>query len=117
MTGGYAFRPCRGGDDQAAMAAVRLASVDRDGLDVDSVVDPVPTVVECADEQTLVEHNGVVVGYSVLSWWYERDGTWLYLHRGYLLPEHRGRGVGSDLLAWAENRIRELVVQQGTAAT
>src|SRR5262249_47316182 len=41
-------------------------------------------------------------------------GTWLYLHRGHLLPEHRGRGIGSAMLNWAECRIRRLVQQHGT---
>ena len=65
----------------------------------------------------MVEHNGEVVGYETVSWWRERDGTWLYLHRGHLLPQHRGQGVGTEMLAWAENRIRELVAEQGTQAT
>lgn len=46
-----------------------------------------------------------------------RDGTWLYLHRGYLLPEHRGAGIGSAMLDWAEARIRRLVQHHGTART
>ncbi|NDZ70138.1 GNAT family N-acetyltransferase, partial [Streptomyces sp. SID10362] len=67
--------------------------------------------------QALVEHDGGVVGYSTIRRWQERDGTWLYLHRGYLLPRHRGRGIGSALLDWAESRIRRLVRQHGTART
>ncbi|CAM5625563.1 hypothetical protein SBADM41S_01791 [Streptomyces badius] len=47
----------------------------------------------------------------------ERDDTWLYLHRGYLLPEHRSQGIGSAMLSWAEERIRQLVKQHGTART
>ncbi|MFJ4188182.1 GNAT family N-acetyltransferase [Kitasatospora sp. NPDC089509] len=121
------FRPYRGDEDHRGMAAVRLGCAGRDGIDARSVVEGVPTVAEVAEasarlddpteNQVLVEHNGDTVGYVTIRWWQERDGTWLYLHRGYLLPEHRGAGIGSDMLDWAETRIRRLVQQHGTART
>ncbi|WP_225800025.1 GNAT family N-acetyltransferase [Streptomyces sp. NK15101] len=124
---GYVFRPYRGQEDHGAMAAVRLGCAKRDRIDARSVVEGLPTAAEIAEasarlddpshDQVLVEHDGGVVGYSTIRWWQERDGTWLYLHRGYLLPEHRGRGIGSAMLGWAERRIRRLVRQHGTART
>lgn len=72
---------------------------------------------EPSKNQILVVLDGSVVGYSTIRWWQERDDTWLYLHRGYLLPAHRGRGIGSAMLSWAEERIRQLVKQHGTART
>ncbi|MFJ8859517.1 GNAT family N-acetyltransferase [Streptomyces sp. NPDC102451] len=124
----YGFRPYRDGDeDHNAMAAVRLGCAERDGVDARSVVEGLPTATEIAEasaeleepsrNQILVVRNAGVVGYATIRWWRERDGTWLYLHRGYLLPEHRGQGVGSAMLSWAEERIRRLVVQHGTART
>lgn len=113
---GYAFRPYHGHGDHGAMAAVRLGCAERDRIDARSIVEGIPTAAELAEgsaklddpseNQVLVEYGGGVVGYSTIRWWQERDGTWLYLHRGYLLPEHRGRGVGSTMLDWAESRIR-----------
>ncbi|MFI1655028.1 GNAT family N-acetyltransferase [Streptomyces sp. NPDC020472] len=124
---GYAFRSYHGHEDHGAMAAVRLGCAERDRIDARSVVEGLPTAAEIAEasaklddpsqEQVLVEHDGGVVGYSTIRWWQERDGTWLYLHRGYLLPEHRGQGIGSAMLDWAESRIRQLVQQHGTAQT
>ncbi|MER5789886.1 GNAT family N-acetyltransferase [Streptomyces sp. NPDC001980] len=124
---GYVFRPYRGHNDHGAMAAVRLGCAQRDRTDARSVVEGLPTAAEIAEScaklddpsenQVLVEHDGGVVGYSTIRWWQERDGTWLYLHRGYLLPEHRGQGIGSAMLNWAESRIRRLVHQHGTAQT
>ncbi|MEU6449397.1 GNAT family N-acetyltransferase [Streptomyces sp. NPDC046979] len=124
---GYVFRPYRGRDDHGAMAAVRLGCAQRDRADARSVVEGIPTAAEIAEScaklddpsenQVLVEHDGGVIGYSTIRWWHERDGTWLYLHRGYLLPEHRGQGIGSAMLNWAESRIRQLVQQHGTAQT
>lgn len=123
----YLFRPYRGNEDHGAMAAVRLGCAGRDGIDARSIVEGVPTAAEIgeasaklddpSENQVLVEHNGDIVGYVTIRWWQERDGTWLYLHRGYLLPEHRGAGVGSDMVDWAESRIRRLVQQHGTART
>ncbi|MFF2733417.1 GNAT family N-acetyltransferase [Streptomyces cyaneofuscatus] len=124
---GYVFRPCRGHEDHDAMAAVRRGCADRDRIDARSVVEGLQTAAEIAEScaasddpsenQILVEHAGGVVGYATIRWWQERDGTWLYLHRGYLLPNHRNQGVGSAMLSWAEGRIRQLVRKHGTAQT
>jgi mycothiol synthase len=124
---GFGFRPYRGDEDHGAMAAVRLGCAERDGGDARSVVEGIPTGAEIAEasakleepskNQILVVRDGSVVGYSTIRWWQERDDTWLYLHRGYLLPEHRHQGIGSAMLSWAEERIRQLVEQHGTART
>ncbi|MBX7555628.1 GNAT family N-acetyltransferase [Streptomyces sp. tea 10] len=124
---GYVFRSYRGHRDHGAMAAVRLGCAQRDRIDARSVVEGLPTATEVAEScarlddpsenQVLVEHDGGVVGYSTIRWWQARDGTCLYLHRGYLLPEHRGQGIGSAMLNWAECRIRRLVQQHGTTQT
>ncbi|MFG2919467.1 GNAT family N-acetyltransferase [Kitasatospora sp. NPDC048298] len=124
---GFGFRPYRGGEDHGAMAAVRLGCAEHDGVDAHSVVEGIPTAAEIAEasakleepskNQNLVVHDGRVVGYSTIRWWQEQDDTWLYLHRGYLLPQHRRQGIGSAMLSWAEERIHQLVEQHGTNRT
>ncbi|WP_217545235.1 GNAT family N-acetyltransferase [Streptomyces sp. GbtcB6] len=124
---GFGFRPYRGSEDHAAMAAVRLGCAERDRVDAHSVVEGLPTAAEIAEasakleepskNQILVVLGRGVVGYATIRWWQERDDTWLYLHRGHLLPEHRGQGIGSAMLSWAEERIRQLVRQHGTTRT
>ncbi|MFB7510358.1 GNAT family N-acetyltransferase [Streptomyces broussonetiae] len=124
---GFGFRPYRGEEDHSAMAAVRLGCAERDGVDAHSVVEGLPTAAEIAEasaaleepsrNQILVVCDGMVVGYATIRWWQERDDTWLYLHRGHLLPEHRHQGIGSAMLSWAEERIRRLVTQHGTTRT
>lgn len=109
------------------MAEVRLGCAALDGADVQSVVEGVPsaaeigeasaTLEEASEDQILVVCGGSVVGYATIRRWQERDDTWLYLHRGWLLPEHRRQGIGSAMLRWAEDRIRRLVAQHGTAGT
>lgn len=129
----YTCRPYRGHEDHDAMVAVRLGCAERDRIDAGSVVEGLPTAADLAkacaesedphENQILVHYQGEgvgeggVVGYSTIRWWEERDGTWLYLHRGYLLPGHRGQGIGSAMLDWAENRIRRLVREHGTGQT
>ncbi|MFD7623856.1 GNAT family N-acetyltransferase [Streptomyces sp. NPDC059802] len=127
LPAGFGFRPCRDDEDHSAMAAVRLGCAERDRVDAHSVVEGLPTAAEIAAasdkleepsrNQILVVRDGSVVGYSTIRWWQERDDTWLYLHRGYLLPEYRDQGIGSAMLSWAEERIRRLAVQHGTART
>ncbi|MEU9172196.1 GNAT family N-acetyltransferase [Streptomyces sp. NPDC048420] len=124
---GFEFRPYRGDEDHGPMAAVRMGCAERDGVDAHSVVEGLPTAAEIAEtsarleeparNQILVVRDGSVVGYSTIRWWQERDDTWLYLHRGYLLPGHRRQGIGSAMLSWAEERIRRLAVQHGTVRT
>ncbi|MEE1758859.1 GNAT family N-acetyltransferase [Streptomyces sp. SP18BB07] len=124
---GFGFRPYRGDEDHDPMAAVRLGCAERDRADPHSVVEGIPTAAEIAEasakleepsrNQMLVVHDGAVIGYTTIRWWQERDDTWLYLHRGYLLPQHRRQGIGSAMLSWAEARIRQLVIQHGTART
>ncbi|MGW5122858.1 GNAT family N-acetyltransferase [Streptomyces sp. NPDC004069] len=124
---GFGFRPYRDDEDHGAMAAVRLGCAERDQIDAHSVVEGLPTAAEIAGasaaleepfkHQILVVRDGSVVGYSTIRWWQERDDTWLCLHRGYLLPEHRHQGIGSAMLSWAEERIRRLVEQRGTGRT
>ncbi|MFI0449204.1 GNAT family N-acetyltransferase [Actinomadura sp. 6N118] len=127
LPAGFGFRPYHGGEDHAAMAAVRLGCAEHDQVDAHSVVEGLPTAAEITEasakledpskNQILVVHDGDVAGYATIRWWQERDDTWLYLHRGYLLPEHRGQGIGSAMLSWAEERVRQLVRQHGTART
>jgi ribosomal protein S18 acetylase RimI-like enzyme len=51
--------------------------------------------------------NEVVVGFNWMRWWPQGDGSWLYHHRGHLLPGWRDQGIGTALLHRAESRLRE----------
>ncbi|WP_222871441.1 GNAT family N-acetyltransferase [Nonomuraea sp. PA05] len=104
------------------MAAVRLGCAERDRINARSILEGIPASAEIGqslhdspENQVVVERDGGVVGYVTVRWWEERDGTWVHLHRGHLLPGHRGRGVGSAMLDWAEGRIRSLVGEQDCA--
>lgn len=80
---------------------------ERDRVDTHSVVEGLPTAAVIVEASITLEEpskNQILV---------VRDDTWLYLHRGYLLPEQRLQGIGSAMLSWAEERIRQLVNQHG----
>jgi ribosomal protein S18 acetylase RimI-like enzyme len=53
-----------------------------------------------------------VIGYSGILNWPEGDGTWVYLTLGWVLPEWRGKGVGTAMLHWTEDRIRHLAAAE-----
>lgn len=126
---GVVFRPCRGEVDFPAMAAVVAGCREWDRIDPRSEVEHIPSAGDLArvlaampgcdlDKNVLiVEGEGSVIGYNVISWCTEDDNTRLYCHRGYVLPEWRGRGIGTAMLHWAEERIREIAGGQAMVST
>lgn len=117
---GVRFRNFSGPADYAAIVAVHTARQERDGVDPLSVDEEIPTVEGVARRFERAHHfdpsrdaifaevGGCVVGYGQTTWWTEEDGTWLYLHEGYVVPEWRGRGVGTVLLRRLEGHLREI---------
>jgi ribosomal protein S18 acetylase RimI-like enzyme len=59
-------------------------------------------------DMLMTEVNGDVIGYSRFFWEKPLDGTYLYTAFGYVLPEWRRKGIGSAMLAYGENRLREI---------
>jgi mycothiol synthase len=117
---GLTFRTYGGPADAPRLAAIREACRDRDGVDVLSSMELVPTAGEIAESYVpsdglnpaadvlLAEVEGQTVGYSVVEWWRETDGTRVYLTRGWVVPEWRGRGLGTAMVGWAEDRLRAI---------
>ena len=67
-----------------------------------------------ATDALVVELDGQIIGYSRVTWWTERDGVWLYLTTGRLLPTWRRRGIGTAMLRWAESRAAALAATHPT---
>ncbi len=122
-TGGITSRPFRGPEDFAGMLAVRTGCLAEDQLSADSIRDPLPTADELArsfastpagsPSMRILEHAGEMVGYAWIVWWVEDDGSTVYLHRYWLLPTWRGQGIAESLLAWAEERCRDMARERG----
>ncbi|MGP3970300.1 GNAT family N-acetyltransferase [Streptomyces sp. 6N223] len=113
------LRPARGTEGEyAAIAEVHRRGAEHDGLDPRSALEPVPSAADVAEragaladpglDQRVVEAGGRLVGHVYVVWWPEEDGTRVFLHRGCLLPEFRGRGIGTAMLGWAERRARAM---------
>lgn len=118
------FRRWQDRNDYLQMAAVRSGSCEWDQVDLLSAREEVPTAedlelafppleVQDSPDLLVVEINQQIVGYNHVFWrWTEVTGTRVYLHLGYLLPEWRGKGIGSAMLSWAQQRIHELAAQE-----
>ena len=109
-----------GAEDTEGMAQVRQACSAADGVDPRSVAQKAPNAAElrldlvsedgfdASQDVQIAEVDDNIVGYSAVRWWTESDGTRLFLTLGWVAPEWRRRGIGTELLHWAEARCRVL---------
>jgi GNAT superfamily N-acetyltransferase len=130
---GLTFRHYRGQSDIAAMLAVHQACRKADRIDPLSVCYRIPnlsateyikdvsnSLSDGSNSNVLIaEIGGRIVGHSRLEWWSEWDSErnvekYAYLSRGWLVPELRGKGIGTALLHWAEVRAKDM--DRGRAA-
>lgn len=117
---GLSFRHPNGAQDAIAMAAVHAGRAAHDSVDPLSSILRNPTVEELQselgqaattgrlDQMLIAEVVGDVVGYASIESWHEEDGRWVYRPAGWVLPEWRGRGIGTAMLHWGEGLIRRL---------
>jgi len=59
-------------------------------------------------DMLFAEVDGQPIAYGRIWWMNQNDGTRLYEPLSYLVPEWRGKGLGSAMFAAAEARIREI---------
>jgi ribosomal protein S18 acetylase RimI-like enzyme len=117
---GLRFRLIRGAEDAEALLAVHTGRAARDGVDPLSISERPPSLdslretltkavgAEQQDRWLVAQIGERVIGYSRIRDWLEADGTRVYLTLGWVLPEWRGKGIGTAMLHWAEERIRRL---------
>jgi ribosomal protein S18 acetylase RimI-like enzyme len=123
ITGLY-FRHARGEQDADALHAVHFSRTAHDQLTPLSLSESLPSrerlqealsraaAQDHLDRWLVAQMDDLVVGYSQIIGWPEGDGTWVYLTLGWVLPEWRGKGIGTAMLHWTEDRIRRLAAAE-----
>ena len=117
---GLVFRPLQGEADVEAVYALRTECAAADGVDPLSTLESWPTREQLRemlagaaaagqhDQWLMAQVHERMMGYARLAGWPELDGTWVCLVLGWVLPEWRGRGLGTAMLRWTEGRVRRL---------
>jgi ribosomal protein S18 acetylase RimI-like enzyme len=117
---GLCFRSPYGEQDAEALAALQAGCAAPEAVDLLSTLEIIPTgeemrtaLVKAAaaqqlDRRLVAEVNGQVVGSAIIESWHEEDGRWVYQVYGWVLPEWRGRGIGTAMLHWGEHKARQL---------
>jgi mycothiol synthase len=123
---GLTFRYARGPEDADALSAIHKGRAAHDRIEPLSDMEDFPSrdglatqlasarnegtldqwLIAEVDRAPVGEPAGAPVGYSYCKTWPENDGTRVYLTLGWVLPEWRGQGIGSAMLAWTEARMR-----------
>ncbi len=65
-------------------------------------------------DMLLVCMGDEVIGFQWVRWWEQADGTWVYFHRGRIVPRWRQHGIGTATLHWAESRAQTLADLHGS---
>jgi mycothiol synthase len=111
---GVVFRPFQDRSDYEHFARIITASSKGEGGDrvetAETVASGYDHLERCDPKRDLlvVEIDGRPVGYSRVWWDQEPDGPRIYRQVCFLDPAFGGRGIGSALLTWNEERLREI---------
>lgn len=111
---GLRFRHHRGPEDYPGMVAANQASREHGGslelLTVETMTRDYAHLVNCDpfDDILIVELDDTIVGYARTEWRELTAGGRQFSSVGLLVPEHRGRGIGGAMLAWAERRLAQI---------
>jgi ribosomal protein S18 acetylase RimI-like enzyme len=111
------FRHFRGESDYGPIAAVLTGSDRADHLDrfvtpefIAEVFTKHLTNCDPYTDMIFTEIAGEMVGYA-RGWWAEEPPSRrLYMHNGFLLPTWRRKGIGTVLLNWMGNRLKDISV-------
>lgn len=111
---GLNFRRFCGTDDLSNILAVVEDCIDRDKIErvptLDDLIESYARFENCDPTQDMLfaEMNGQAIGFVRCYWWKDLDLGLRYAHVGLLRPQWRRKGIGTSLLDWVENRLRQI---------
>jgi GNAT superfamily N-acetyltransferase len=112
---GLVFRHFRGDEDYPGILEVNNGSKVADGLEHDlHTLETIKHTYRSTrnhdprKDVLIADVDGKMVAYSRVFWVRELDGTRVYWHFGFVLPEWRGKGMGRAMIRWAEGRARQI---------
>ncbi|HOU13119.1 MAG TPA: GNAT family N-acetyltransferase [Anaerolineae bacterium] len=111
---GLHFRHFQGEGDYSQVAAVLTASEAADNVvrhvKADDIANAYQHLNNCDPFRDIVvaEIFEKIVGYARGWWENDTNSGRLYHHNGFLVPEWRRKGIGTAMLLWMENHLREL---------
>jgi len=114
---GLIFRGFRGKEDYPTILVVILGCASVDGIEhsdkLEDITYQYTHLIHCDlyHDMLLAEVEDIVVGFCRVSWMLEASGQWLGCPVGYVLPQWRHKGIGSSLLHFNEERLRQIAAQ------
>lgn len=113
---GLVFRHFRGEADFVEMHKIIMGCREEDGVERSDSVEDIATsyanLSNCDPYKDMVfaDVNGETVGYGRCTWWQEDNPPHnrVYAGFGWVLPGWRRRGIGSAMLAYQQDRLREI---------
>jgi len=111
---GLSFRAWRGESDLPLMLAVITGCKDEDKVELSETLENITNnynhLEHCDPFQDMLiaEIDDRMIAYTRVTWNKQEDGLTYYMTFGFLLPEWRRQGIGSAMLAWTEDRLRQV---------
>jgi GNAT superfamily N-acetyltransferase len=111
---GLCLRRFRGEVDYEVLTSIVQQSLDADGIDFLYTVDDArrfyehPHNFDPYEDTMYVQVGSETVGYFDVTWRRESQGNRIYRHGAYLLPAWRRKGIGTAMLRWMEERLKQI---------
>jgi mycothiol synthase len=111
------YRGFRGEVDFPGMLAVLHGCAEADGIEraeqMEDIKNNYAHLHNCDPNTDMLfaESDEKVIGYSRVWWSVEGSGQWIGFHFGNVLPAWRGKGIGSELLRFNEERLMQIAME------